>query len=106
MKEQIIGLTVVGTIAASLSCNAATCNIGARSSDVICGDNCAAFQQTDSLPDQPSQGVVRLAVGGDSRDDRSGVVPWAFTEAKRRGAQGFLFLGDLEITSAMDKRFV
>jgi 3',5'-cyclic AMP phosphodiesterase CpdA len=31
-------------------------------------------------------------------------MPWAFAEAKRRGAKAFLFLGDLEITAAIDKR--
>jgi len=32
-------------------------------------------------------------------------VPWAFKEAKRRGANAFLFLGDLEFTRAGDKSF-
>jgi len=31
-------------------------------------------------------------------------MPWAFAEAKKRRAKAFFFLGDLEITSAIDKR--
>jgi 3',5'-cyclic AMP phosphodiesterase CpdA len=57
------------------------------------------------LPDQPPQGVIRLAVGGDSRDDHSHVLPWAFKEARRRGAQAFFFLGDMEITRLADRFF-
>jgi hypothetical protein len=49
--------------------------------------------------------VIRLAIGGDSRDDRSHVVRWAFKEARRRGAKAFLFLGDMEITRLADKNF-
>jgi hypothetical protein len=58
------------------------------------------------LPDQSPQGVIRIAIGGDSRDDKAHVVPWAFKEAKRRGAKAFFFLGDLELTSEIDKRFL
>jgi 3',5'-cyclic AMP phosphodiesterase CpdA len=50
--------------------------------------------------------MIRLAIGGDSRDDRSGVVPWAFAEAKKRGANAFFFLGDLELTPAEDDLFL
>jgi hypothetical protein len=57
------------------------------------------------LPDQPPQGVFRLAIGGDSRDDHSHVLPWAFREARRRGAQAFFFLGDMEITRLADRFF-
>jgi len=32
---------------------------------------CAAYQHSGLLPDQPSPGVTRLAIGGDSRDDHS-----------------------------------
>src|ERR1019366_9055056 len=39
-------------------------------------------------------GVVRIFVGGDSRDDAAEVLPWAFREAHARGAAAFLFLGD------------
>jgi 3',5'-cyclic AMP phosphodiesterase CpdA len=77
-----------------------------RSSEVICGENCSSYQGSDVLPDQPSQAAIRVAIGGDSRDDKNHVVPWAFQEAKRRGAKAFFFLGDLEITSAIDKRFL
>jgi len=48
---------------------------------------------------------MRLAIGGDSRDDKSRVVPWAFNEARKRGAKAFFFLGDLELTDALDYRF-
>src|SRR5271167_2367824 len=67
---------------------------------------CSAFQHSDHLPDQPDPGVLRLAVGGDSRDDRSRVVPWAFQEAGKRGAMAFVFLGDMEITSFADRFFM
>lgn len=92
-------------IALSL-CFLGSCKKRWRSTNVKCGGNCSSYQHSDSLPDQPPQGVIRLAVGGDSRDDKSHVVPWAFKEAKRRGARAFFFLGDLEITSAIAKRFV
>jgi 3',5'-cyclic AMP phosphodiesterase CpdA len=32
-------------------------------------------------------------------------VPWAFKEARKRGAKAFFFLGDLELTPAEDKLF-
>lgn len=67
---------------------------------------CAAYQKSDPLPDQPAAGVTRLAIGGDSRDDHGGVVPWAFKEASRRGAKAFFFLGDLELTFAEDALFL
>ena len=67
---------------------------------------CAAYQHSDPLLDQPPQGVTRLAIGGDSRDDSAGVVPWAFKEAGRRGAKAFFFLGDLELTPAEDDLFL
>src|SRR6266851_754217 len=78
---------------------------GGRSSSIRSPECCAAYQHSDSLPDQPRQGVIRLAIGGDSRDDRSHVLPWAFREAGRRGAQAFFFLGDMEITSLADPFF-
>jgi hypothetical protein len=76
----------------------------ARSSSLRSPQCCAAYQGSDSLPDQPPSGVLRLAIGGDSRDDSAKVVPWAFQEAKRRGASAFLFLGDMEITRSEDFR--
>ena len=53
---------------------------------------------------EPSAGV-RYIIGGDSRDDASHVLPWAFREAKARGAAGFIFLGDMELTPALDEHF-
>jgi hypothetical protein len=53
----------------------------------------------------PPPGVVRILVGGDSRDDSSHVVPWAFREARARGASAFVFLGDMEITPQIDAAF-
>ena len=50
-------------------------------------------------------GHVRLVVGGDSRDDASHVLPWAFREAKARGASAFFFLGDMELTPSFDGHF-
>src|SRR5260370_7695351 len=94
-----------GVIAALLLCCLAACKKGGRSSGIKCGENCASYQHTDSLPEQTPQGTIRLAIGGDSRDDRSGVVPWAFKEARRRGAKAFFFLGDLELTPAEDELF-
>lgn len=68
--------------------------------------SCSSYQQSDALPDQPSPGVIRVAVGGDSRSDKSHILPWSLKEAKRRGAKAFFFLGDLEITEAKDKPFL
>jgi 3',5'-cyclic AMP phosphodiesterase CpdA len=50
-------------------------------------------------------GHVRLIVGGDSRDDSAHVLPWAFREAKARGASAFVFLGDMELTPSFDAHF-
>src|SRR5262249_33477561 len=86
-----------------LGCKAAC--VSGRSSSIRSPACCAAYQHSDSLPDQSPPGVLRLAVGGDSRNDSSHVVPWAFKEAKRRGANAFLFLGDLEFTRAEDRFF-
>jgi 3',5'-cyclic AMP phosphodiesterase CpdA len=59
-----------------------------------------------SVPANPPPGsVVRYVVGGDSRDDASHVLPWAFREAKARGASGFFFLGDMELTPQLDAHF-
>ena len=68
--------------------------------------SCSSYQQSDPLPDQPPPGAIRVAVGGDSRSDKSHILPWSFKEAKRRGAKAFFFLGDLEITAAKDKPFL
>ena len=77
-----------------------------RSGSIRSAECCSAFQHTDHLPDHPDPGVIRLAIGGDSRDDRSHVVPWAFQEARKRGAMAFVFLGDMEITSLSDRFFM
>ena len=50
-------------------------------------------------------GGVRFIVGGDSRDDSAHVLPWAFHEARTRGAAAFLFLGDMELTPELDRTF-
>ncbi len=106
MKNRSARLVFHGVIAALLSCCLVACRKSGRSSGIKCGENCASYQHTDSLPEQPPQGTIRLAIGGDSRDDRSGVVPWAFKEARRRGAKAFFFLGDLELTPAEDEMFL
>src|SRR6202521_5456814 len=80
-----------------------------RSTSLRSKDCCVAYQHSDSLPDQPQPGVIRLAIGGDSRNDwrtplaKSPVLPWAFKQAKKRAAKAFFFLGDLEITPSLDK---
>jgi hypothetical protein len=106
MSHGLSRLLIHGVMAASLLCCLAACKKGGRSSALICGENCASFQRTDLLPEQPLPGTVRLAIGGDSRDDQSHVVPWAFNEAKRRNAKAFFFLGDLELTPTEDAIFL
>jgi hypothetical protein len=56
---------------------------------------------------QPSAAPAgfRYLAGGDSRNDSSHVVPWAFAEAKARQASGFFFLGDMELTPELDRWF-
>src|SRR5260370_40756181 len=76
---------------------------GGRSRSLRSSECCAAYQHSDPLPDQPGQGVIRLAIGGDSRNDDSHVVPWAFKESVKRGAKAFIFLGDLKIDRLADK---
>lgn len=106
MNNRSVRLAFHGVIAALLLCCLIACKKGGRSSALKCGENCSSYQQTASLSEQPPQGTIRLAIGGDSRDDRSGVVPWAFKEARRRGAKAFFFLGDLELTPAEDELFL
>jgi hypothetical protein len=93
-----------GAAALLLLC-AGACRSG-RSTSIRSAGCCSAYQHTDHLADQPEAGVTRLAIGGDSRDDRSHVVPWAFQEAKKRGAKAFVFLGDMEITNLEDRFFM
>jgi hypothetical protein len=105
MTNRPIRLAFHGAVAALLLCCLVACKKSGRSSNIVCGDNCASYQRSDSLAEQPPQGTIRLAIGGDSRDDRSHVVPWAFKEAKRRGAKAF-FLGDLELSPSEDALFL
>jgi 3',5'-cyclic AMP phosphodiesterase CpdA len=44
-------------------------------------------------------------VGGDSRGDDGGVLPWAFQQARAAGARGFFFLGDMEWSRGCDAAF-
>jgi hypothetical protein len=59
----------------------------------------------DTVTTSAGDGHVRIVVGGDSRDDKAHVVPWAFQEAKARGAAAFLFLGDMELSPEIDRSF-
>jgi Calcineurin-like phosphoesterase len=70
-----------------------------------CGSQSPAPQGTSSAPPPVPAGAVRFIVGGDSRDDKAHVLPWAFQEAKARGAEAFLFLGDMELSPELDKTF-
>ena len=106
MRIRSRGLPFCGmTVCLSLCCLTA-CKKDARSTSLKSAACCVAYQHSDPLPDQPPPGVTRLAVGGDSRDDHAGVVPWAFKEASKRGAKAFFFLGDLELTPAEDELFL
>ena len=104
MKDGRRIVVLVGALAAVLICST-SCKHGSQTASTESHSCCAAYQHTDPLPDQPSPDVIRLAIGGDSRDDHSHVIPWAFKEARRRGAKAFLFLGDLELSSSLDKFF-
>jgi hypothetical protein len=66
---------------------------------------CASPPCPPTTPTPPPQGTVRYVIGGDSRNDTSSVLPWAFAEAKARGASGFFFLGDMELTPGFDTKF-
>jgi hypothetical protein len=71
-----------------------------------CGGSAAPA--TDGAPGTSAAtdgGSVRFIVGGDSRDDKAHVLPWAFAEAKTRHAVAFLFLGDMELSPELDKSF-
>src|SRR5712692_7625209 len=102
MRKGRAGLALHAAVTAVSLCCLVACK-GGRSSGIRSSECCAAYQHSDSLPDQPPQGVIRIAIGGASRDDRSHVLPWAFEEARKWGASAFFFLGDMEITSAGDK---
>jgi hypothetical protein len=58
-----------------------------------------------SQPAAAQPGSIRYVVGGDSRQDKAHVVPWAFGEAKARGVTGFVFLGDMELSADLDEHF-
>ena len=70
-----------------------------------CGGSQGPAPQGASSATSAEAGSVRLIVGGDSRDDSAHVVPWAFREARARGAAAFLFLGDMELTPELDRAF-
>jgi 3',5'-cyclic AMP phosphodiesterase CpdA len=53
----------------------------------------------------PTAGVTRYLVGGDSRNDSSRVVPWAFREAVARRASAFFFLGDMALSPGFISHF-
>ena len=94
------------TAAVLLCCLVGCSKSGARSSDVLCGNKCSDYQSGHPLPTSPPPRTVRVAIGGDARDDVSNVTRWAFAEANRRGAKAFFFLGDLELTPAEDALFL
>jgi len=98
----VVGLLVTGCASSTENLQREMARGVGRSSSIRSPACCAAYQRTDVLPDQPPQGVIRLAIGGDARDDLSHVVPWAFQEAKKRGATAFFFLGDMEIARELD----
>jgi hypothetical protein len=58
-----------------------------------------------TVPVAVPPGATRYIVGGDSRDDASHVLPWAFREAHARGAAAFVFLGDMELTPQLGAHF-
>jgi hypothetical protein len=72
---------------------------------VGCGGEAAQAPAPRPTPAPQAAAGVRFIVGGDSRDDAAHVLPWAFGEAKSRGAAAFLFLGDMEISPQFDSHF-
>jgi hypothetical protein len=72
---------------------------------LLFGCSCGGGQTPPpGAPFSPPTGQ-RYIVGGDSRSDGAQVVPWAFREAKARGATAFFFLGDMELTPELDSHF-
>ncbi len=65
---------------------------------------CATVSSPPAVRGTPG-GDVRIIIGGDSRDDSSQVLPWAFREARARAASAFFFLGDMELTPQLDEHF-
>jgi hypothetical protein len=105
MTKGRAGVALHAAVVALSFCLLAACHSG-RSSSIRSPACCSSYQHWDILPPQPPEGVIRLAIGGDSRNDSSNVVHWAFQETTHRGAKAFFFLGDLEITRVADKSFV
>ena len=92
-------LTILGLLSACLLPHACA---GSTSAPVPAPTPTAlASSPATALP----PGGVRYLIGGDSRDDSAHVLPWAFTEAKTRGASAFFFLGDMELTPQLDEHF-
>src|ERR1700679_2683747 len=74
---------------------------------VACGGASPPPAVEPSIPVTPAApGVTRILVGGDSRDDRGHVLPWSFQQAHARGAQAFVFLGDMELSPEFDRVFI
>ena len=78
----------------------------------LCAAACTSANPTRSISAHviraaapPGERRVSYFVGGDSRGDTAGVVKWAFQQAKAAGAQGFIFLGDMEWSSGCDEHF-
>ena len=78
---------------------------GLALSFVVLGLTACASRGSTPAASDPPPGTTRYIVGGDSRDDKSHVVKWAFAEAKARGASAFFFLGDMELTPQWDSKF-
>jgi Calcineurin-like phosphoesterase len=87
MSTRSLGLTLLALLSAGL---------------VACG---SAPLPPAAGPVPVPPGVVRFIAGGDSRNDGSHVIPWAFAQAKARGASAFFFLGDMEMTPQLDAAF-
>jgi hypothetical protein len=68
--------------------------------------SCAPHVWPPVVVPPPPPGAVRYAVGGDSRADDFHVVLWAFQEAHVAGVTAFMYLGDMELTPALDGHFV
>jgi hypothetical protein len=66
---------------------------------------CGGPQPAPAVASYPPPPGPRYIVGGDSRSDGAHVIPWAFREAKARGATAFIFLGDMELTPSLDSHF-
>jgi hypothetical protein len=90
LRVRIVPLLVAGL--ASVVCFA-----------LACGG--AATPPKPATPVAVPPGATRYIVGGDSRDDASHVLPWAFREAHARGAAAFFYLGDMELTPQLDAHF-